>query len=76
VAVEAGMCCLGLLWVVWCLVFVCVCFVGFGGSGVVCCCVLPFLRGLGKFGSGCVFLFVAWRNCLLFVGFLVGGVGV
>ena len=48
----------------------------FGGSGVVCCCVLPFLRGHGKFGSECAFLFVVMRMYVLFVGFIVGGVGV
>ena len=48
----------------------------FGGSGVVCCCVLPFLQGFGKFGSGCVFVFVVWRSCISFVGFRVGGEGV
>ena len=47
-----------------------------GGSGVVCCCCLPWLQGCDRFGSECVFLFVFWRTDVLFVVFSVGGVGI
>ena len=47
-----------------------------GGSGVICCCFLPWLRGCDIFGSECDCLFVVWRTYGLFVGFRVGGVGV